>query len=91
MWEDGEMRLLVVYDVEADKIRNRVIDACKDYGLKRIQYSAFTGDLNHNLRQELEKRLRRIIDGNRAKVNILPVCDRDFRLMRELQYGEFGY
>ena len=38
-------RCLLVYDISHDRTRARVADACLDYGLDRIQYSAFCGTL----------------------------------------------
>lgn len=34
-----ELTLFVFYDIEIDKIRNKIADVCKDYGLIRIQFS----------------------------------------------------
>ena len=34
-----EVSLVLIYDIEEDKIRNRVADICLDYGLERIQFS----------------------------------------------------
>lgn len=45
-----ELRTLIIYDIEDDKIRLKVSEACLDYGLTRIQYSAFLSRLNKNKR-----------------------------------------
>jgi CRISPR-associated protein Cas2 len=37
--------VLVIYDIPHDGTRGKVADMCLDYGLDRIQYSAFTGQL----------------------------------------------
>lgn len=78
------VKTLVVYDIVEDKIRTKVFEACKDYGLTHIQYSAFFGELNHNLRQELYQRLKRILGRNEGKILICPVCDKDLRLLLEI-------
>ena len=39
------MHCLVVYDISDDKLRTKVADILMDYGLDRIQYSAFAGKL----------------------------------------------
>jgi len=78
---------LVVYDVPEDRVRDRVAEGCKDYGLKRIQYSAFTGDLNRNRRQELYMRLRRELGGHDGNIRIYVISDRDLGLMQEIQVG----
>lgn len=55
-----EMITLVLYDVEDDRARTRVSDACRDYGLQRIQYSCFRGRMSRNRREELKERLLEI-------------------------------
>jgi len=55
-----ELSTLVIYDVEDDWARTRVAEACKDFGLERIQYSCFRGKLSQNKREELYERLRKI-------------------------------
>lgn len=79
------MKTFVIYDVEEDKVRSRVLDACKDYGLAHIQYSAFFGDLNHNRREELCLRLQRTLGRKRGKIVILPVCDKDLKLVKNIE------
>ena len=39
------MQTLIVYDIPNDRIRGKIADVCLDYGLDRIQWSAFLGDL----------------------------------------------
>jgi hypothetical protein len=45
-----ELLTFVVYDIVDDGVRGRVANACKDYGLERIQYSAFCGALDSTRR-----------------------------------------
>lgn len=78
------MVTLVIYDIEDDRVRNRVAKACRDYGLQRIQFSAFIGDLNLNRRQELYQRLRRILGRRPGNIQLWPVCDKDVALRREI-------
>ncbi|RJX27654.1 MAG: CRISPR-associated endonuclease Cas2 [Dethiobacter sp.] len=78
------MQTLVIYDIPDDKIRNKVSEACKDYGLERIQYSAFLGDINHNRRDELCQRLRRTLGKNEGNIKLYPLCDKDLRLKKEI-------
>ena len=49
------MQTLVIFDIPSNKIRNKIGEACKDYGLSRIQKSSFLGDLNNNRREELRR------------------------------------
>lgn len=78
------MQTLVIYDIPDDRIRNKIVTACKDYGLKRIQYSAFIGNINHNRRDELYLRLRHTLGGNEGNIQLYPLCDKDIRLKREI-------
>jgi len=78
------MQTLVIFDIPDDKIRNRIGNACKDYGLDRIQYSAFLGDINHNRRDELRQRLRRTLGKEAGNIQIYPLCEKDLRLKIEI-------
>jgi thiamine-monophosphate kinase len=49
------MGCIVIYDIVEDKIRNKIADVCLDFGLRRIQYSAFLGELTHNQKGTLKK------------------------------------
>jgi CRISPR-associated protein Cas2 len=68
---------LLIYDIPSDRLRTKVANACLDYGLERIQYSAFQGPLTHNRQEELLQRLRRIIGPHAANIQLVPVCERD--------------
>jgi len=57
------MHTLLLYDIPDDRVRTKIADACLDYGLQRIQYSAFVGTLSRTHQEELllliKKRLGR--------------------------------
>lgn len=72
----------VVYDISADKVRNRVAKICKGYGLYRVQKSAFLGDINRNQADELVLRCKEITDDEKDSVYIFPMCDEDFKKVR---------
>ena len=76
---------MLVCDIENDRVRTRVSNICLDYGLRRIQFSAFFGKLNRNLRQELALRVREEIGYESARVRIIPVCEEDLREMWVLE------
>lgn len=78
-----ETHLLVIYDIEADALRNRISETCKDYGLERIQYSAFIGSLSRNRRQELFLKLSNLMGNKTGKIVLVPVCDKDYKEKRE--------
>jgi len=79
-----ELRTLVMYDIESDKVRYRVSEACLDFGLERIQFSVFRGKLNRNKREELPMRLSNILADEAGKILIQPMCEDDFRSALEL-------
>lgn len=74
-----EVSLVLIYDIEDDRLRTRAADICFDYGLERIQYSAFFGKLNRNRRQELALKLRSEIGQGSARIRIIPVCENDLK------------
>jgi CRISPR-associated protein Cas2 len=79
-----ELLTFVVYDIVDDRVRGRVANACKDYGLERIQYSAFCGALDATRRSELAARLADTLGREVGKIMVLPVCEKDARARRDL-------
>ena len=73
------MHTYVIYDIVENRVRKKVSDACLDYGLRRIQYSAFLGDMNATRRSALEKRLAQELGKKQGKIEIIPICGKDFR------------
>ncbi len=84
------MKTLVIYDIVEDKIRIKIANKCKDYGLKPLQYSAYFGELSSNRRDELGQRLRKIIGKSCGRVHIFPLCDKDLRLRLQINVGYPG-
>jgi CRISPR-associated protein Cas2 len=76
-----EVSTILIYDIEDDRVRTRASEICLDYGLERIQFSAFFGRLNHNRRQELALRLQSEIGDEAARIRLIPVCDDDLKDM----------
>ena len=74
----------VVYDISSDKVRTRVAKMCKEYGLYRVQKSAFLGDMNKNEKDELLLRCKDIVDEESDSVYVFPMCDDDFRKVKML-------
>ena len=82
---------LVIYDITDDRLRAKVADICLDYGLERIQYSAFRGELNHNRQEELLQKIKRKVGKKAANVQLYPICEKDLRLKKEIRVeGEGG-
>ena len=72
---------MLIYDIENDRLRTRVAGICLDYGLERIQFSAFFGKLNRNRRQELALKVQNEIGDESGRVRIIPVCEQDLKDM----------
>lgn len=70
------MYILLVYDIVEDRRRSKVADACLDYGLDRIQYSAFTGTLNRTHQEELMMKIAAIIGDTPACVHLYPIDEK---------------
>lgn len=68
------MLVLILYDIVKDNIRNKVSDCCLDYGLERIQYSAFRGNLSRTHYEELLLKLKRIVGKNSGVVQGFQFC-----------------
>ena len=81
------LRILVLYDIPNDGARGHVADACLDYGLERIQYSAFVGVLTRAHRQDLTLRIERILDHEPAKVRFILLDDIAWRQQIVIERG----
>jgi len=79
-----ELRTLVMYDIEDDRVRYRVSEVCLDYGLERIQFSVFRGKLTRNKREELLLKLTETLGDEAGKILIQPMCEDDFKSALEL-------
>ena len=74
------MQTLVVYDIGDDEVRLRVSEACKRFGLARIQRSTFLGYLSSMRRKELAAALRRILGDADGNIQIFVICRADLAL-----------
>ena len=69
------MITIIIYDIKETKNRNNVIKKLQHYGLKRIQKSAFMGNLTQNYKEELIKTLEENIICPKDSIIIIPVCN----------------
>lgn len=72
----------VVYDISKDKTRNKVAKICKNYGLYRVQKSAFLGDLNKNQIDEIIITIKEIADKEKDSIYLFPMCNEDFEKVK---------
>lgn len=71
--------LILIYDIPDDAKRAKIADACLDYGLDRIQYSAFCGWLPGSLQNELLQKIRRILGKKPGNIQLIPICNDDWK------------
>jgi CRISPR-associated protein Cas2 len=74
----------VIYDITDNRIRQKVSDRCKSYGLYRVQKSVFLGDLNTNDRDSLGLECEELIDTERDSVYIFPMDEQSFKKVQLL-------
>jgi len=72
------MHALLIYDISDDKKRAKIADACLDYGLDRIQYSAFYGDISRNLSEELFLKSKNILGKKPGKIQLILINETDW-------------
>lgn len=71
------MLLWVIYDISDNALRSRVAEKCKDYGLERLQKSAFFGDMDKNSAEMLAIDMEKILEEKSSPedcIFILPMC-----------------
>jgi len=75
------MRYVVIYDITDDNLRSRVAETLKNYGLERIQYSAFLGQLPRRKLNSMAVDLRRLLASGCETDNVqfFPLCDACYR------------
>ena len=90
------MRLitLVIYDITDDDTRLKVAKFLKRKGLKRIQKSAFAGELTSSQRADVIAGLRRLVINQKANIQLYPLTDASFNqrivIGEELDYDDEG-
>jgi CRISPR-associated protein Cas2 len=70
---------LVSCDSSDDAKRTKVADVCLDYGLDRIQYSAFVGRLSATHQDELALKLKKTLGRKVGQIRLYPLCPKDWQ------------
>jgi CRISPR-associated endonuclease Cas2 len=67
-----QAKQVVVYDVPQEymKLRSKIVGILQDYGLTRLQYSVFIGNLTMETLENLILRLKKIKPKNKADIRI---------------------
>jgi CRISPR-associated protein Cas2 len=82
------MQVMLIYDIPDDRARTKVADFCQDYGLDRIQYSAFEGELSRTHQEELFLRIKRQLGRKPAKVHLVAVAADDWARRLLIEQGD---
>jgi len=69
------MRCLLVYDIPDDGKRSKIADVCLDYGLDRIQFSAFAGELRATHQDELMLKIKKVLGKRPGKVQLIAISE----------------
>lgn len=84
------MQTLVIYDIPDDRARTRIADACLDYGLLRLQYSAFIGDLSRTHQEELMLQIKRRLGRKAGNVQLFPLDEQTWNRRRVIDQRGAG-
>ncbi|MEM3399596.1 MAG: CRISPR-associated endonuclease Cas2 [Candidatus Micrarchaeia archaeon] len=79
------MKYVVIYDITDDDLRNSVAEILKNFGLMRIQKSAFFGELDKNTYCALIKKLDETVKTD--VVHVLPLCSSCFSEIKTVGYA----
>ena len=72
------MHTYVIYDIVKTVSAKKSPMSASTTALKRIQYSAFQGDINTTRRRALEDKLTEQLGKSEGKIEILSVCAKDY-------------
>lgn len=82
------MQTLVIYDISHDGTRVKVADVCLDYGLDRVQYSAFIGQLSRNHQEELMLRIKERMGKHGGHIQMIPIGKKDWKKRQTINIKE---
>lgn len=85
------METLVIYDISEDDKRRKLRDYLQQYGLRRVQYSGFVGNVNSHDRFVLSKEIKKYISSERDSIYIVPLCNRCLRQCRIVAEKELSF
>ncbi len=72
------MHILLIYDISHDGTRNKIADICLDYGLDRVQYSSFEGELKRTHQEELMLKVKQKLGKRGGDIRLIPICEKDY-------------
>lgn len=80
--------VLLVYDISDDRKRTRIADICLDYGLDRIQFSAFLGWLPNTKQEELFLKVKKVLGKKKGSIQLFPICLEDWNKRMVIEQDE---
>lgn len=69
---------ILVYDIPDDGKRTKIADVCLDYGLDRIQYSAFVGKLLPTHQEEMMLKIKNILGKRSGNIQLVAIHTEDW-------------
>lgn len=67
------VHILLIYDITHDGTRTKIARVCEDFGLDRLQFSAFGGQLSRRHQRELMSRIKRLMCRQAGVVTLYPI------------------
>lgn len=77
------MKIVVLYDIENDKVRKSIIEILSEFGLHRIQKSLFIGNIKSILYSNFLKSLEKKITV-RDKLCVIPLSENSYNNIQTL-------
>jgi CRISPR-associated protein Cas2 len=82
--------LLLFYDISDDRKRAKISDICLDFGLDRIQFSAFSGWLLPAQQDELFLKLKKMLGKKEGNIQMFSICAEDWKKRRIIEQKGIG-
>ena len=79
------MHTLLIYDIPDDRTRTKIADVCLDYGLQRIQYSAFLGELSRTHQEELLLKITKKLGRKTGNIQLFPLDEQTWSKRKMIQ------
>jgi len=77
-------RIVVVYDIGNNKIRENFANFLQAHGLVRVQRSMFIGKVSSQTVKDIERRASKTIDLSRDIVHIIPLSIYEYQHMKTI-------
>ena len=77
------MKVMVLYDITENNVRNVVVNTLEEFGFYRLQKSVFIGNLKENIYKSFLAYVGRHVGGEN-KVYIVPMTDNSYKNIQTL-------